>query len=143
MHTTDDALRRLALSQPRQGEEAVRYNAPCGGATLTAPAVVHGPELTDRENRVLQYIIDFTEEHFFQPSVREICMALEISSTKTVAEVVQSLTRKGYIAEDGPQRGARSLRLVGIEVSITRTLLPPGPATAVTTTPTEPAGAAV
>jgi SOS-response transcriptional repressor LexA len=101
---------------------------PAEAASNEAPADCLGPELSDREHQVLQYLIDFTEEHFFQPSVREICVALEISSTKTVADVIQTLAQKGYIVGGAQQRGARSLRLVGLKVSVTRTLLPPSPA---------------
>jgi SOS-response transcriptional repressor LexA len=115
---------------------------PSEAVTNEAPAVHHGPELTVSEHRVLQYLIDFTEEHFFQPSFREICVALDISSTKSVADVVRALALKGYIVEREQQGGARSLRLVGVKVSVTRTLLPPSPAPPVTRPGAQPAGAA-
>lgn len=98
----------------------------CGRTDNAAIVVEEGPELSERERRVLDYIIAFTTRNFFQPSVREVCEALEIPSTKTVAEVIQSLTAKGYVAESH-QRGARSLALVGVEITITRRLVPPTP----------------
>jgi predicted transcriptional regulator len=97
-------------------------------ATPTAALdVEEGPEVTDRERRVLEFIIAFTAKHFYQPSVREIGDELGIPSTKTVSEVLQSLAAKGYIADEPPggRRGARSVAIVGIEVTLTRKLRPP------------------
>ena len=58
-----------------------------------------------------QFLLDFLAEHTFQPSVREIGRALKIPSTKSVADLLRSLEKKGYIRR---QRGrSRGVSLVG------------------------------
>jgi repressor LexA len=60
---------------------------------------------------VYQYLIDFTAENTYQPSIRDIGARFKIKSTKTVSDLLQSLTRKGYIERD-PAR-SRGVRLLG------------------------------
>jgi repressor LexA len=73
-------------------------------------AVVAEP-LTSLESSVYQYLIDFTAENTYQPSIRDIGARFKIKSTKTVSDLLQSLTRKGYIERD-PAR-SRGVRLLG------------------------------
>lgn len=64
--------------------------------------------LTDIERKVYHYLLDFLAEHTYQPSVREIGKRLRIRSTKTVAELLQSLADKGYLErEPGRSRGVK------------------------------------
>jgi repressor LexA len=67
--------------------------------------------LTAMERRVYEYLLDFTAENTFQPSIREIGKRFRIKSTKTVSDVLQSLADKGYIQRD-PAR-SRGVRLLG------------------------------
>lgn len=67
--------------------------------------------LTTLESSVYQYLIDFTAENTYQPSIRDIGARFKIKSTKTVSDLLQSLTRKGYIERD-PAR-SRGVRLLG------------------------------
>lgn len=67
--------------------------------------------LTPLERRVYHYLLDFLAENTFQPSVREIGRRFRIKSTKTVAELLQSLADKGFI-ERQPGR-SRGVRIVG------------------------------
>ena len=67
--------------------------------------------LTSLESSVYQYLIDFTAENTYQPSIRDIGARFKIKSTKTVSDLLQSLTRKGYIERD-PAR-SRGVRLLG------------------------------
>jgi repressor LexA len=67
--------------------------------------------LTPLERRVYHFLLDFLAEHTFQPSVREIGRRFRIKSTKTVAELLQSLADKGFI-ERQPGR-SRGVRIVG------------------------------
>lgn len=67
--------------------------------------------LTGLESSVYQYLIDFTAENTYQPSIRDIGARFKIKSTKTVSDLLQSLTRKGYIERD-PAR-SRGVRLLG------------------------------
>jgi repressor LexA len=84
-----------------------------------------GPPLHAREARVLNYVIEHLRRLGYQPSIREISDACNLPSTKTVSEVIASLAEKGYI--ELPQVGsrARALRIVGLEISITRTFVSP------------------
>ena len=64
--------------------------------------------LTPIERKVYHYLLDFLAEHSYQPSVREIGRRLRIPSTRTVAELLQSLEEKGYVErEPGRSRGVR------------------------------------
>ncbi len=68
-------------------------------------------QLTKLESSVYQYLLDFTAEHTYQPSIRDIGKEFQIKSTKTVSDLLQSLARKGYIERD-PSR-SRGVRLLG------------------------------
>src|ERR671933_488936 len=67
--------------------------------------------LSNIEQKVYHYLIDFLTENTYQPSVREIGRKFRIKSTKTVSELLQSLANKGYIERD-PSR-SRGVRLLG------------------------------
>jgi repressor LexA len=69
--------------------------------------------LTNIEQKVYHYLLDFLTENTYQPSVREIGRKFRIKSTKTVSEILQSLANKGYIERD-PSR-SRGVRLLGYE----------------------------
>jgi len=63
------------------------------------------------EEELYQFLLDFLAEHTFQPSVREIGRALKIPSTKSVADLLGTLEKKGYVQK---QRGrSRGVSLVG------------------------------
>lgn len=66
--------------------------------------------LTTVERKVYQYLIDFLAENTYQPSIREIGKKFRIKSTKTVSDLLHSLTAKGYIQRDPSRsRGVRIL----------------------------------
>lgn len=67
--------------------------------------------LTPLERRVYHYLLDFLAENTYQPSVRDIGRRFKIKSTKSVADILQSLARKGYIERDGSR--SRGVRLIG------------------------------
>jgi repressor LexA len=69
--------------------------------------------LTPIERKVYQYLIDFLSENTYQPSIREIGKRFRIKSTKTVSDLLQSLTSKGYIERD-PAR-SRGVRILGYQ----------------------------
>lgn len=74
--------------------------------------------LTAMERRVYEYLLDFTTENTFQPSIREIGKQFRIKSTKTVSDILQSLAAKGFIERDASR--SRGVRLLGFAAS-TRT----------------------
>ena len=69
--------------------------------------------LTPIERKVYQYLIDFLAENTYQPSIREIGKRFRIKSTKTVSDLLQALTQKGYIERD-PAR-SRGVRILGYQ----------------------------
>lgn len=75
--------------------------------------------LSQVEQDVYHYLLDFLSEHTFQPSVREISKQLRIPSTKSVTDVLASLERKGYLErEAGRSRGVTIVGYTGGPSSI-------------------------
>jgi repressor LexA len=68
-------------------------------------------QLTKLESSVYHYLLDFTAENTYQPSIRDIGKQFKIKSTKTVSDLLQSLAKKGYIQRD-PSR-SRGVNLLG------------------------------
>ena len=79
-------------------------------------------QLTKLESSVYRYLLDFTAEHTYQPSIRDIGRQFKIKSTKTVSDLLQSLAKKGYIERD-PSR-SRGVRLVGFNGIVGATPIP-------------------
>ena len=67
--------------------------------------------LTKLESSVYHYLLDFTAQNTYQPSIRDIGKEFKIKSTKTVSDLLQSLAKKGYIERD-PSR-SRGVNLLG------------------------------
>jgi len=67
--------------------------------------------LTKLESSVYHYLLDFTAENTYQPSIRDIGKQFKIKSTKTVSDLLQSIAKKGYIERD-PSR-SRGVNLLG------------------------------
>jgi repressor LexA len=67
--------------------------------------------LTQLEQQVYHYLIDFLAENTYQPSIREIARQFRIKSTKTVSDLLHSLAGKGYIQRD--ESRSRGVRLLG------------------------------
>lgn len=71
--------------------------------------------LTRQERRILEYIVDYLRRHTYQPSIRDIGQRFGIKSTKTVAEHLQSLARKGYLVREGAR--SRALKLLNVDLA--------------------------
>jgi repressor LexA len=70
--------------------------------------------LTPVEQQIYRFLLDFLSERTFQPSVREIAKHCRISSTKSVADLLASLERKGYVErEPGRSRGVTLVGFAG------------------------------
>jgi repressor LexA len=70
--------------------------------------------LSPVEQEVYHFLLDFLSEHTFQPSVREIAKELRIPSTKSVADLLGSLEKKGYVErEAGRSRGVGIVGFAG------------------------------
>jgi len=68
-------------------------------------------QLTELEQRVYHYMIDFLASNTYQPSIRDIARQFHIKSTKTVSDLLHALERKGFIERD--ESRSRGVRLLG------------------------------
>ena len=57
-------------------------------------------KLTAKQQQILTCIKDSLKDRGYPPSVREICLAVGLSSTSTVHSHLNSLEKKGYIRRD-------------------------------------------
>ncbi len=57
-------------------------------------------DLSAKQQRILDYIRDFIEEHDYPPSIRQIQKACDISSTSVVDYNLRILERQGHIRRD-------------------------------------------
>ena len=65
--------------------------------------------LTDKQRRVLEYIIDYQKENGYPPTIRETGDAFGIGSLRGVTVHLDALVRKGFVTRD---RASRSLRII-------------------------------
>ena len=63
------------------------------------------PSLTPKQAEIYEYILQFTKEHGYPPSVREISAAVNLKSPSTVHFHMKKLEAEGYIRKaDGKTR---------------------------------------
>ncbi len=67
--------------------------------------------LSERQRAILKFIRDFTQEHGYPPTIREIGAAVNISSTSVVNYNLAKLEEGGYLARN--RDISRGLRLAG------------------------------
>ncbi|MCL1808080.1 MAG: transcriptional repressor LexA [Oscillospiraceae bacterium] len=68
-----------------------------------------------KQQRILDFIEQFTREHKYPPSVREIGAAVGLRSPSTVHTHIKSLTEKGYLQKDA--RKTRALSMPGRDLT--------------------------
>ena len=66
-------------------------------------------EITERQKEVLSYISEYTEEHSFPPTVREISDYFGIT-IRAIQDHIMALQKKGYLSPT--QKRARSLKVI-------------------------------
>lgn len=66
--------------------------------------------LTEKQRKILEYIIDFQKENGFPPTIRELGDAFAIGSLRGVTVHLDALVRKGYMTRE---RTSRSIRITG------------------------------
>jgi repressor LexA len=66
--------------------------------------------LTDKQERILNFIVDYVDDKGYPPSIREIGTAFEISSLRGVTVHLDALERKGYIKRANT---SRSITVIG------------------------------
>ena len=64
---------------------------------------------SDRQQKILEFLNAFIEENGYPPTVREICAAVDLKSTATVAYHLSELKRLGKITHDSGKRRTISL----------------------------------
>lgn len=70
--------------------------------------------LTQRQADIYLFIVAYIEENMFAPTVRDIADRFHLRSTNGVAQHIDALIRKGYLAKEGSK--SRTLRpMVSIE----------------------------
>ncbi len=57
-------------------------------------------QLTDRQREILQFIVDEQRDRGFPPSVREIGLAVGLTSPSTVHSHLSTLQRRGFLRRD-------------------------------------------
>ncbi|MFC2030726.1 transcriptional repressor LexA [Chloroflexota bacterium] len=68
-------------------------------------------DLSERQQKILDFIREFIGERSFPPTIREIGQTVGISSTSVVKYNLDALERKGFIERDGEI--SRGIRLAG------------------------------
>ena len=67
-------------------------------------------QLTDRQREILQFIVDQQRERGFPPSVREIGLAVGLTSPSTVHSHLLTLQRRGFLRRDPTKPRAIEVR---------------------------------
>ncbi len=65
--------------------------------------------ITDRQQQVLDYIVDYTEENSYPPTVRDISEHFGIS-LRAIQDHIAALQKKGYLSQR--EKKARSLKVL-------------------------------
>ena len=82
-------------------------------------------KLANPQQEIYQFITDYTADHQYPPSVREICAAVGLKSTATVYTHLKNLEKQGLIFRDAAKkRTMRINRETGNLLSPDRTDLP-------------------
>jgi repressor LexA len=68
--------------------------------------------LTEKQRKILEYIIDFQRDNGFPPTIRELGDAFEIGSLRGVTVHLDALVRKGCMTRD---RTSRSIRITAAD----------------------------
>lgn len=53
--------------------------------------------LTEKQQRVYDFLVEFYDEHRFAPSMDEICKEMGYASKRAASTILERLQRKGYI----------------------------------------------
>jgi repressor LexA len=66
--------------------------------------------LGDRHRRIMEFLINFQEQHGYSPSIREIGKYINVESTSLVDYYLEQLAQEAYIERD--KRVSRSIRVL-------------------------------
>jgi repressor LexA len=67
--------------------------------------------ITEKQHQFLLFLQNFVEEHGFPPTMKEMCIQMQLSSTNAANQYLQALERKGYLRRStkGASRGIQIL----------------------------------
>lgn len=77
---------------------------------IYAERVIVMQRLNEKDYQIMDFIYKQLEQRGFPPTVREICDAVELTSTATVHARIKKLEKMGYIVKESAKN--RSMRLV-------------------------------
>ena len=87
------------------------------GASVTSlpdgPADAYG--LTPRQWRILEVIMELVESRGYPPSIRELCDAVGLASSSSVAHQLRVLEQKGYLRRDPHRPRAMEVLMPGTD----------------------------
>lgn len=66
-------------------------------------------KLDHPQERIYEYIVAYSNEHGYPPSVREICAAVGLKSTSTVHTHLKNMQAKGLLSRDSAKQRALNL----------------------------------
>lgn len=66
-------------------------------------------ELTNRQQQIYSYIVAYSQREGFSPSIREICRAIGVSSTRGAHRQLETLEKKGYLKRESTARSIKIL----------------------------------
>ncbi len=75
-------------------------------------------KITAKQQRILEYIAEYTQERGYPPSVRDICAGVGLSSPSTVHMHIKSLREMGCLEKD--DRKGRALTIKGMSGPVAR-----------------------
>src|SRR5690606_22035390 len=113
--------RRMGMTRQPRKQSAARTRPPVrqrGGepemravtAVVSAMPEVFAPDLSPRQRRIMEFLREWSAEHGYPPSVREIGEAVGLVSPSSVAYQLKVLERKGYLRRDANRPRAVDVR---------------------------------
>src|SRR5690606_3932945 len=113
--------RRMGMTRQPRKQSAARTRPPVrqrGGepelravtAVVSAMPEVFAPDLTPRQRRIMEFLRQWSEEHGYPPSVREVGEAVGLDATPSVGYRLKVRGRKGYLRREARRRRAVDVR---------------------------------
>ncbi len=70
-------------------------------------------KITAKQQKILEYIAEYTQERGYPPSVRDICAGVGLSSPSTVHMHIKTLRDMGYLEKDDHKGRALTIKGMG------------------------------
>lgn len=86
------------------------YSIPARRGTMPTWRTILMKKISAKQQRILEYISEYTAAQGYPPSVREICAEVGLSSPSTVHSHLKRLRELGYLEKDDHKTRAISVR---------------------------------